>query len=639
MAIDLENLNVNQRAAVEWPGGPLLVLAGPGSGKTRVLTTRIAKLIQDSPDQRFRILGLTFTTTAAAEMRDRVDAMVPEANDRALLSTFHSFCANILRQHGSHLGLTPDFLILNQQEDRKAVLKEAIRYVRSNGLDAKESDIRILPFIDRFMDNCISATEVNQYFQDKDFGHKVAVIYKTYNQMLISNNRLDFPSLLNYVVELLNEKPQIAKHIRTVYTHVCVDEFQDTNLAQYKVLQAILGKKPKNLFVVADDDQIIYQWNGAEPKRLQQMIKDYEMQVIQLPENYRCPPRVIELANMLIRYNLDRSHAKEPLIPVKGQTDEDMIRLRSFSSFHEELEWIAKDIATKNPQEKGQCVVLARSRKLLEDAVKMLQQHAIPASLNIRKDGFTSAPFRWLNAILHLANARADQEYLRQVCKAFYELDDVDLDVHEIVTNASILGGDNLRSWFDVVLSRNIEPHTYQFLSEAKKQLVDCMDFLNFITGAFKWFEILNDRMVEPCQQEGFVDYEEDKSIWQSIQQNVLKNYGKKELSLNILLQEYDLSPKSPPIPPDVVRCLTIHGSKGMEFQHVYLIGLAEDILPSFQSIKRGDKSREMQEERRNCFVAITRTILSLTMTYSNEYFGWKKQPSRFLREMGLTAF
>lgn len=636
MTIDLADLNDNQRATVEWTGSPLLVLAGPGSGKTKVLTMRIAKLIEDSPGQRFRVLGLTFTTKAAAEMRERVDRMIPEARERTLLTTFHSFCANILRQHGSHIGLSPNFDILNQQADREAILLDAKRLMQKEGQDVEEIDESVLPLIDRLMDSCTPEDNVELPYRDRELEQKIAVLYRTYRKLLISRQRVDFPSLLNYVVELLEAKPQIAKHIQTVYKHICVDEFQDTNLAQYMVLEHIIGDNPQNLFVVADDDQIIYQWNGASPERLRQLESDYKMNIIQLPANYRCPPAVIDLANKLIKHNLDRLPAKQPLIAIKTEASKDLIRLLNFDNYDEELDWVSDDIKSRPAIERSECVILARSRKLLEHAVEALMNHDVPASMILRKDEFTSAPFRWLHAILRLANARGDREQLRRACKAFYELEGIHLDIRDIIANASVLGSDNLRSWFNMVLEREeLESHTQKFLEAAVKTLVDKMDFLAFMKSAFSWFDELNSKLADQ-DHEGFVDFAEERIIWQDLQGRIIREYSEDELSLNILLQEFDLSPKMPPIPPGAVRCLTIHGAKGLEFHHVYLLGLAEEHLPSFQSIKKGDESREMQEERRNCFVAITRVQISLALTYSQEYFGWRKEPSRFLVEMGL---
>ena len=263
MTLDIESLNPNQRLAVEWNEGPLLVLAGPGSGKTRVLTMRVAKHILDSPGKRFRVLGLTFTNKAAAEMRQRVEELVPDCRDRALLTTFHSFCADILRQHGSHVGIKPDFVILNQDSDREGVLSDTIKALNRKGMDTDKNDIKLLPVIDRFLSNAVPDSQVLRLVKDQDFAQKLSALYSEYRRQLIVNNRLDFSSLLIVTLDLLGGRPAIAKQIRTIYSHICVDEFQDTNLAQYLLLKAIVGADPRNLFVVADDDQIIYQWNGA----------------------------------------------------------------------------------------------------------------------------------------------------------------------------------------------------------------------------------------------------------------------------------------------------------------------------------------------------------------------------------------
>jgi DNA helicase-2/ATP-dependent DNA helicase PcrA len=194
------------------------------------------------------------------------------------------------------------------------------------------------------------------------------------------------------------------------------------------------------------------------------------------------------------------------------------------------------------------------------------------------------------------------------------------------------------QSWFILALENGeLEECTQSFLISAKKQIAERLDFLEFIKSSISWFESLNQQLVGIQQGgDGFVDYDEEKETWRRLQQDVINQYGIEEITLSILLQEFDLSPKTRPSPAGAVRCLTIHGAKGMEFEHVYLIGLAEEQLPSFQSIKKGADSRELQEERRNCFVAITRTIATLTMTYADKYFGWRKKPSRFLKEMEL---
>jgi DNA helicase II / ATP-dependent DNA helicase PcrA len=637
MTLDFGGLNTNQLLAVEWTEGPLLVLAGPGSGKTRVLTMRVAKLVLDSPEKRFRVLGLTFTNKAAGEMRQRVEELVPDCRGRVLLTTFHSFCADILRQHGIHVGIKPDFVILNQDSDREGVLCDAIDVLSRNGIDAHKSDVKLLPVIDRLLSNAVAESQITQLFRDQDYALKISTLYAEYRKQLIANNRLDFSSLLMIAHDLLTKKPAIAKQIQTIYPHVCVDEFQDTNLAQYLILKAIAGENPKNLFVVADDDQIIYQWNGASPERLMSLRNDFKMSVLQLPANYRCPPDVIVLANRLIQHNLERAPDKEPLYAIKTESSANVVRVRIFPTMDDELEWVAKDIAEQHGGETGQCAVLARTKRVLESTLTKMLEQGITASLAIRKSEFTSAPLRWLHAILRLANARSDREQLRRICKAFFELEGVNLDVQEITAESARFGGDLLRCWFETARGREgIEATTLRFLEAGQQRIVDRLDVLGFTQAAFTWIAD-QEKKLGIHNEESFTDFQEEKVIWEELQQRVVGKYGRAELTLNVFLQEFDLSEKTAPIPTNAVRCLTIHSSKGMEFRHVYLVGLVEDQLPSFQSIKKGDKSREIQEERRNCFVAITRAQETLTLTYAEKYFGWTKNPSRFLKEMGLT--
>lgn len=634
--LDLTTLNDNQRLAVEWGEGPLLVLAGPGSGKTRVLTMRIARIAKESRSERFRILGLTFTNKAASEMRSRIDDLVSEGKERILLTTFHSFCADVLRQHGSHLGLRPDFAILTQVADQEEVLSDAIRTLDN---DDNEIDIdarKVLPFIDKIFSNCINEDEIEDNFQNKALGRQIMLIFNEYKNQLVLNNRLDFGSILYLTDKLFTQKPRVTKQIRTVYSYICVDEYQDTNLAQYRILRAIAGDGKPNLFVVADDDQIIYQWNGASPERLRTLKDDYEMKVIQLPANYRCPAPVIHLANNLIRNNLDRSVGKSPLQAVKSDSNYESVVLKKFATFDEEAAWVASSIQERPAEERGKCVILARTTKLLQGVADALTHLGVPSHIAKRKNEFETVPMRWLHAMLRLANARNDREQLRRVCKTFYNLEGIDIRVEDVVAEASLVGGDFLRAWcLHCVGKANVEQETKAFLNNALNTLVDRLDYCRFIPIAFDWVKFTEARMAS-LSNDIFEEYLEEKTLWENLQLDVCDKFGGEHLALNAFLQEIDLSPKSPPPPKDAVQCLTIHSSKGMEFDYVYLVGLAEENLPSFQSIKKGDNSREMQEERRNCFVAITRCQKVLSMTYALQYFGWGKRPSRFLYEMGL---
>lgn len=632
MMIDLSGLNDNQKLAVAWQDGPLLVLAGPGSGKTRVLTYRIARLIHDSAGQRFKILGLTFTNKAAGEMRERVDQLVPDASARTLLTTFHSFCTDLLRQHGHHLGLQPNFTILSQEADRQAVLDEAI--ADQEAAQDYQGE-RLLPMVTRLLDQNVTPEQAQEILSLNKDAERLARIYTNYRARLIAGNRLDFGALIAEAIVLLESKPAIRKQIQRIYPYVCVDEFQDTNLAQYRVLRQLVNPDTKNLFVVADDDQIIYQWNGADPERLEQLRKEFSMTEIQLPESYRCPPEVIEIANKLIIHNLGRSADKKLLQARKPSVGKSPVRIRSFRTLEEEAAWVAKDIAARPASERAECAILARTRKVLDVFVQALDEAGVKGHLSVRKNEFTSAPMRWLHAMLRLANSRQDREQLRHVCKAFYTLEGINVNVRDIVSRAATEDGDYLRAWQSMVRSHaGLAKQTRNLIDRAMAGLVDQLAFGPFVKAAFEWFDAIE--VTSPEASDQYYEYEEEKEVWEHLVNDIMAQYGREKVTLHLLLQELDLRSKTPTPPPGAIPCYTIHASKGLEFGHVYLVALVEDQLPSWAAIKKGDDSHEMQEERRNCFVAISRARDALTLTYPRELFGWAKKPSRFLREMKL---
>jgi DNA helicase-2/ATP-dependent DNA helicase PcrA len=634
MTIDLSTLNENQRFAVEWQDGPLLVLAGPGSGKTMVLTYRIARMIEEKPSDRFKILGLTFTNKAAGEMRERIANLVPDAPARTLLTTFHSFCADLLRQHGHHIGLRPDFTILSQEGDRQAVLEEAISEASASAEYGAE---RLLPLIGRLLDNNVAAAQAEQVLVNSGIPNagQLATIYSTYRAKLIKNNRLDFGSLIAESIRLLADSPGIQKQIQRVYPYICVDEFQDTNLCQYLVLRHLVHTESKNLFVVADDDQIIYQWNGASPERLEALQKEFSMEVVQLPENYRCPPAVIDLANRLIVHNIGRSVGKQALLAHKPTGEGSPVRVLRFDTFDQEAEWVAKDIAARPGTVRSECAVLARTKKVLDTIIGAIESAGLSGYLSVRKDEFVSPQLQWMHGMLRLANARQDREQLRRVCKAFYSLEGINLETADVVSAAAAEDGDYLRAFRSMAVHRaELSVNARVLLDGAVNALADRLEFRGFIQAAFVWFGGLTQLAVGA--DGGTDEFADERDVWVTLTNEVDRKFGPSNVTLHLVLQELDLQSKTPPPPKGAIPCFTIHASKGMEFGHVYLVGVVEDQLPSWAAKKKGDDSREMQEERRNCFVAITRAQESLTITWSGQMSGWAKEPSRFLKEMQL---
>ena len=622
MPIDLNGLNENQRTAVSWNSGPLLVLAGPGSGKTRVLTFRIARLLEERED--VAALALTFTNKAAAEMRERVEALLGERTSRARLHTFHSFAAAILRQHGSHLGLRPDFSLITQDQDQIAILDEVIAKLSDYETPLPTDRKNLLSLIERlFAESYDGCGDAPSLIRTPDW---LPHLFSGYCDTLLASNRLDFGSLLHFARRLLKEKPGIARVVRIGWTHVCVDEFQDTNKAQYDLLRLIAPDKQHNLFVVGDDDQIIYQWNGASPERLAHLQRDYKMVVVQLPECYRCPAPIIELANHLIAHNRMRTQGKTP-ITARSTTNlnSNPVRYGIFASPEKEAAFIPEDIRARGLRGE-ECVVLGRSVKLIERAADVLRDAGYEAYLARQKSDFESASVCVMVEALRLANGRHDRDILRRLCLAWKKLSGQMLEVDDVVANAALVGGDFLRAWTDAASTDTTECAT---LTRIRSDLVDSLAFLEIID----WF--LNQGW-QLWSEKDDRDVADEVTTWQNLHDEIVREYNHGNLTLNAYLQQMDLTSKTPRPGPNAVRCMTMHGAKGLEFKHVYLIGMAQEVLPSFYALQEGEMSQEVEEERRNCFVAITRVEETLTLTRSARYYGYLKAPSQFLAEMGI---
>ncbi len=442
-------LNENQRSAVEWNDGPLLVLAGPGSGKTLVLTLRAHRLLQQDPDAS--VLALTFTTKAADEMRERLDKLMGGRADRAHLCTFHSFAGDILRQHGSHVGIQPDFSLLTLDEDRVALLEQTIKDLpfETSSLPADRRNLLVL--LDRlFAESYNGEPSATGLTRTPPW---VPVLFESYCTALQASNRLDYGGLLHFARTLLSQNVGVARLTRLAWKFVCVDEFQDTNRAQYNLLRLLAAGQQPNLFVVADDDQIIYQWNGASPERLMALRSDYGMDVVQLPENFRCPRIIVEMANCLIEHNITRSPGKHPSVACKPATESEVLKAQIFQNEElevssipatiKELGWAAED-----------CVILARSTKLLQKAAHALEDSGLTPYLAQRKNEFESASIRWIHAALRLANARHDREFLRRVCVAWQSFAETVIETEHVEAAAALNGGDFLRAWINTALAK-----------------------------------------------------------------------------------------------------------------------------------------------------------------------------------------
>ena len=629
--IALEKLTKIQRQAVEWDAGPLLVLAGPGSGKTQVLTCRIARLLDASRDKNFKVLALTFTNKAADEMKGRVATFVPGLEERANIGTFHSFCAQVLRQHGVHIGINPDFTIYSRDEDRRAVLEDALASYAATTQGLSVNDARCLSVIDRMKARLITPTDAVAALVQSQDRERIAAVYTLYENELRRLNAVDFNSLILETHRLLTTFPAIAVQYRRSHPYWLIDEFQDTNNAQYRFVQALAGASFRNVFAVADDDQIIYQWNGASFRQIQSFLSDFPTQLIQLPTNFRCPPAIVDAANRLVVYNAQRTEKKKPLIA--GKTDlkypaEDHLQLRTFPTSEEEAAGIAEEIADRDRATWGQIAVLARMRALLEEMHAALRNRGVPSVIAQRRDDFLSPEFRWLVAALRQITHPLDRRNLAILVDAFNRIANTVIALDQVTADAEATGRSYMTTWLDT--TRQEKP------AAAHTALLDLLvPIVHDRSTTRTQLDHLLTELARRKAERDDSDLGEDMAAWRELSRDIAAHIGE-SAPLDQFLQELQLRSKEPTPKPQTVTLMTIHGAKGREFDFVYVIGLAEDVMPSFQSKKKGDHSPEMEEERRNCFVAITRTRECLVLSRAETYRGWSKEPSRFLTEMQL---
>ena len=624
----LRDLTDIQRQAVDWDDGALLVLAGPGTGKTRVLTCRIARLLDSSPDQRFRVLALTFTNKAANEMANRVTTLVPGLEGRAHIDTFHGFCAQVLRQHGVHLGIKPDFAIYSQTEDRQAVLEDALS--RDDGQDWSQENFRLLPLIDHLKAQLVEPDRAERHIRAmngpaaEDAG-RVARVYRLYEEELRRINALDFNSLILDAYRLF-AYPAMARQYQRAYRYWLLDEFQDTNGAQYALLRRMANQDFRNVFAVADDDQTIFEWNGANVRRIGELVRDFSCDVVQLPMNFRCPPRIVEAANRLVVYNSRRVTSKQPAEPAPSNplpAEDEQIQYREFDIDNDEIAGISGEIAAMDSQERGQTAVLARTRFLLEAMHEALAVNGVPAVIAMRRDDFLSPQMRWLVACLKQINRPLDRRNMAVLVEAFNNFAPSALDWNELMSRSESDRLTYFKVWTDAVRE-----------AEMPSPIAEVVDVVADLSAENIKLTAAIERIIDCFKgNDPDDDLKDDLNAWRRIEREIRD--ARAGASLDRFLQELQLRSKEPVPAPGTVSLATIHGAKGQQFETVYLIGLAEEILPSWHSLKKGNGSAALEEERRGCFVAVTRTKKHLILSRARHYRGWPKEPSRFLVEMG----
>lgn len=604
-------LNPQQQEAVECTEGPLLIIAGAGSGKTRVLTQRIAYLITEKQVNPWNILAITFTNKAAGEMRDRVNQLADVNGGSVWVSTFHSTCVRILRRFIDRLGYDTNFTIYDT-DDQKHVIKEIIKQM---DLDTRMyKDRALLSAISSAKNELISPEEYQLSVAGDWNGQVISKVYKAYQRMLKQNNALDFDDLLMKTVELFQSQPDVLDSYQERFRYLMVDEYQDTNTAQFALVN-LLAKKYRNLCVVGDDDQSIYRFRGANIRNILDFEKNFpDARVIKLEQNYRSTQNILKAANAVIANN--RGRKKKTLWSERDEGE--MVHLRQFMNAFEEAEYVAGDIRAKVREgaEYSDFAVLYRTNaqsRLFEEKFLMAN---IPYRLVGGLNFYARKEIKDLLAYLKtIDNARDDLAVRRiinvpkrgigaaSVNKAADYAEEQGISLYEAMRRADEVPG----------LAR----------AAAKlKGFTQYIDSLRAMAGILSVEELLH----KVIDQTGYVreleaeDTEEARGRIENIDELITKVVTYEEETENpslsgfltdvALVADVDMEDED----TNKVLLMTLHSAKGLEFPNVYLTGMEDGIFPSYMTIT-SDDVMELEEERRLCYVGITRAMNDLTMT------------------------
>lgn len=633
-----DTLNKPQKEAVFHTEGPLLILAGAGSGKTRVLTHRIAYLIEEKGVNPWNILAITFTNKAAEEMRQRVDSLVGIGAESIWVSTFHSMCVRILRRYIDRLGYDNRFTIYDT-DDQKTLMKEVCR---KTDIDTKRFKERMLLSVISSAKNEMILPEEFELNAGGDFVQlKIAKVYKEYEAQMRANNALDFDDLLVKTVQLLETQPDVRENYQERFRYIMVDEYQDTNTVQFRLVSLLAGKY-RNLCVVGDDDQSIYKFRGANIRNILDFEKEFsDAKVIKLEQNYRSVGNVLEVANSVIRNNKGR---KEKTLWTDNEKGE-KIRLRQFDTAYDEAQFIAEDIKDETAQGANYSdhAVLyrtnAQSRLLEEKFVAMNIPYKIVGGINFYSRREIKDVLSYLKTI---DNGKDDLAVRRiiNVPKRGIGL----TTINRIQESAAARG----IGFYDALSAPDLIPG----IGRSASKLDSFAALIEYFKGRSEESGV-TDLLTEVIEKTGYTesleadDPEELEARVQNIDELVSKAAVYEEScsdrgerpTLSGFLEEVALVTDIDSVAEDrdYVILMTLHSAKGLEFPHVYLAGMEDGLFPSYMSIS-GDDPEELEEERRLCYVGVTRAEEKLTLTCARMRLVRGERQynsmSRFIKEM-----
>lgn len=637
----LDSLNESQRAAVTSTEGPLLILAGAGSGKTRVIIHRIAWLVKEKEVPPFKIFAVTFTNKAAAEMRERISHIIG-SGDQVFIKTFHSASVTILRRFGSAIGLDSSFSIYDTA-DQEAVIKEILVNLKIDPKKVRPSYIASL--ISGIKDKADTAEgqDPTHLFPD-NFHFNFAEVYEQYHRILKSRNALDFNDLLLWTYHLMKESPETLDHLQNKWHYFMVDEYQDTNRVQYLIIRA-LASKMKNLCVVGDDDQSIYSWRGADIRNILDFEQDYpETRVVTLDENYRSTSQILDSAYAVISNNEQRKEKR--IISVRGLGERPVICLANNEYGEAEfvlsrIELLKTALSLKNSSFAIFYRTNAQSR-IFEDYLRKRNiNYRLVGGLKFydRKEikdivsylRFINNPFD-TNALLRIINTPTrgigdksvenlrDSAYVNRMSE--WEVIDKELSL----SGKTPKGLPVFRDLIHKFMSINADVPTHTKLSELVMSVIKDTKYLESMSGADEHENTMRKENIGELVN-SVIEYEERSEN---------PNLSEYLQEISLLTSEENPLGEDDNDPMNFVTLMTVHNAKGLEFPVVFLTGMEEGIFPHFNSL---ENDAQIEEERRLAYVGITRAKERLFLSAAKlrrSYSGTPnyQEPSRFLSEI-----
>ncbi len=617
-----------------YPNGPLLVLSGAGTGKTRVLTARFAYLVVNKGINPQSIMAVTFTNKAANEIKNRVSSELNLTINSPWIGTFHAIFAKFLRKHCSIIGLKSNFTILDI-EDQKKLIKQVISFLK---LDNELSEGIILSEIQSLKDEIILCNDSNAVLKHSSI-KDIDSIYRLYQERLLEINSADFGDLLLHSYNILKNNPQILSTYKSYLEHILIDEFQDTNVVQYELIKLLLNEN-KNIFCVGDDDQSIYAWRGARVENILNFPDEFKAPVVRLTKNYRSNNSILSAASEIISHNKNR--LGKNLECANKEIENNKIVLQSFYSQEEESLWIADTISSLLSNKDISFSILVRLTAQMRSIEDKLIKYALPYEIIGGPRFFERKEVKDIIAYLKLAHSNdSDLSFERIINLPRRGIGGQTLNL--IVTNAREAKINFLESSRNL-LSKNIFPQSVSTKISIFISLIDkCKNIKNKTN--------LEDLGIFILEESGYMKMLEIEKNTKKKLENETRIENLKELinamsefsTLEDFLEHVGLvNDNIKNVEKNNITLMTLHGAKGLEFDHVFLPGWEEGIFPSARALEeKGNKS--LEEERRLAYVGITRAKSNLYMSYATSRYTYGVNnfsiPSRFLSEMNTSVF